>query len=101
MHQETVSPACQGLLLIFVLQEGRIERFDVALLGPHGSDLGGFALLRGTTQRGDSVQHEEEWQRIVAAVRLRVDGLGLVDAVVDEELAKQMSYYQDVVGEFG
>ena len=82
-------------------QEGKIERFDVALLEPHGSDLGGFALLRGTAQQIDSVQHEEEWHRLVAAVRLRVDGLGLVDALVDEELAKQLGYYQDAVGELG
>jgi hypothetical protein len=82
-------------------QDGKIERFDLALLSPHGSDLGGFALLRGTAQQIDSVQHEEEWHRLVAAVRLRVDGLGLVDALVDEELAKQMGYYQDAVGDLG
>ena len=41
------------------------------------------------------------FRRIVAAVRLRVDGLGLVDAIIDEELAKQMGYYQDAVGELG
>ena len=80
-------------------QEGKIERFDVALLTPHGSDLGGFALLRGTAQQIDSVQREEEFQRLVARVRLRVDSLGLVGALVDEELAKQMVYYQDEVGE--
>jgi hypothetical protein len=28
--------------------DGRIERFDVSLLEPHGGDLAGFALLRGT-----------------------------------------------------
>jgi hypothetical protein len=58
-------------------------------------------MLRGTAQQIDSVQREEEFQRIVAAVRLRVDGLGLVDAIIDEELAKQMGYYQDAVGELG
>ena len=34
-------------------------------------------------------------------VRLRVDGLGLVDALVDGEFAKQMGYYQDAVGDLG
>ena len=71
----------------------------MALLTPHGSDLGGFALLRGTAQQIDSVQREEEFQRLVARVRLRVDSLGLVGALVDEELAKQIGYYQDEVGE--
>ena len=29
-------------------QDGKIERFDVAVLAPHGSDLAGFALMQGT-----------------------------------------------------
>src|SRR5215218_8578043 len=29
-------------------QDGRIENFEVVLLYPHGGDLGGFALLRGS-----------------------------------------------------
>jgi hypothetical protein len=80
-------------------QEGKIERFDVALLEPHGSDLGGFALLRGTAQQIDSVQREEEFQRLIARARLRLESLGVVGAIVDEELTKQMGYYQDEVGE--
>ena len=80
-------------------QEGKIERFDVAFLRPHGSDLGGFALLRGTAQQIDSVQREEEFERQIARVRLRVDSLGVVGAIVDEDLAKEMGYYQDEVGE--
>jgi len=32
-------------------QEGKIERFDVALLEPHGSDLGGFACCAARRSR--------------------------------------------------
>ena len=35
-------------------QEGRIERFDVAVLNPTGGDLGGFIMLRGTAEQIDS-----------------------------------------------
>ena len=80
-------------------QEGRIERFDVALLAPHGGDLGGFALLRGTGEQIDSVQRDEEWERLVSRVRLIVENLGLVDAFVDEGLARGMSQYQDAIGQ--
>ena len=32
-------------------QEGRIERFDVAVLNPTGGDLGGFIMLRARRSR--------------------------------------------------
>jgi hypothetical protein len=80
-------------------QEGRIERFDVALLAPHGGDLAGFALLRGTGEQIDSVQRDEEWERLVSRVRLITENLGLVDAFVDEGLARGMGQYQDAIGQ--
>ena len=80
-------------------QEGQIERFDVAILAPHGGDLGGFALLRGTAAQIDAVRRSEEWRQLVDRVQLRVGGLGLIDAYVDEGVAKVMSEYQAAVGE--
>jgi hypothetical protein len=78
-------------------QEGRIERFDVAVLAPHGGDLGGFILLHGTEQQIDSLRRDEEFQRWIARVRLMTDDCGLADAYVDEGLARVMSLYQDVL----
>lgn len=82
-------------------QEGRIERFDVALLPPHGGDLGGFALLQGTGEQIDSVRRDEEFRRIVQRVRLVVEDLGLVDALVGEGIAQGLGLYQDAVGQLG
>ncbi len=82
-------------------QEGRIERFDVALLAPHGGELGGFALMRGTAEQIDSVRRDEEFRRMVQRVRLFVEDLGLVEAVVDEGLAEGLGLYQDAVGQLG
>ncbi len=82
-------------------QQGRIERFDVALLPPHGGDLGGFALLRGTAEQIDSVRRDEEFRRLVQRVRLVVEDLGLVDALVDDGLAQGLGLYQDAVGQLG
>ncbi|WP_068273612.1 hypothetical protein [Aldersonia kunmingensis] len=79
--------------------DGKIESFDVALLEPHGSDLGGFVLIRGTREQIDTLQHDEEWRRLIAAVRLRVEGVGAVDAIVDERLLAEIGYYQDAVSE--
>jgi hypothetical protein len=78
-------------------QKEQIERFDVAVLTPHGGDLRGFILLRGTEQQIDSLRRDEEFQRWIALVQLMTDQSGVADASVDEGLARAMSLYQDVL----
>ena len=46
-------------------KEGRIERFDVAILTPNGGDLGGLLLVRGTAAQIDSVRRSEDYQRLI------------------------------------
>ncbi len=82
-------------------KEGKIEHFDVALLAPHGGDLGGFILVRGTAQQIDSVRRDEEFERLIARVRLVVDDVGLADVFVDEKLAQVMAQYQEEIGKLG
>jgi hypothetical protein len=82
-------------------QEGSIERFDVALLTPHGGDLDGFALIRGSAEQIDSLRRAEEFLRLTQSADLIVDRLGVVDALVDEGLAEGMGRYQEVLGELG
>jgi hypothetical protein len=80
-------------------QEGRIESFDVCLLEPHGGDLQGFVLLRGSQDQMDAVHNDEEFQRQLTRANLIVDGLGIVSAAFGEELGRQMSMYQNEVAE--
>src|SRR5829696_2767617 len=80
-------------------QDGRIESFDVALLAPHGGDLQGFVLLRGSAGQLDALRRDEEFERLQQRVSLIVDRLGVVDAYVDEGLAEGTRIYQDAIGE--
>ena len=80
-------------------EEGRIERFDVALLTPHGGDLQGFILMRGTADQIDSLRRDEEFQRVTQRADQIVERLGVVDALVDEGIAEGMGIYQEVIGE--
>jgi hypothetical protein len=80
-------------------EEGRIEGFDVALLGPHGGDLQGFVLMRGSAEQLDSLRRDESFERLQQRVDLIVDRLGVVDAFVDEGLARGMGIYQDSIAE--
>ena len=79
-------------------QEGKIESFEVVVLGPTGGDVTGFVLVRGTPQQIDSVRRTKEYARLIDRVQLIADHVRVADAFVDEGLAKIMSQYQDEVG---
>ena len=75
--------------------DGRIESFEVCLLEPHGGDLGGFMLLRGSEEQIDAVHRSEDFQRVTTKASLVVDGLGIVPASIGEGLGRAMSIYQE------
>ncbi|MGO9154503.1 hypothetical protein [Mycobacterium sp.] len=76
--------------------EGRIDRFDVAVLPQNDRDLRGFILLRGTVEQINLLGDDEEFQRLLSDVQVVVDRVGVIDAFVDEALARTMHQYQDV-----
>ena len=82
------------------LQEaGRIESFEVVLLYPHGGDLAGFALLRGSHDQLNAVGGDDEFLRLTARAGLIVEGLGVVRAALGDGLEKEIGLYQQAVGE--
>jgi hypothetical protein len=80
-------------------QAGRIESFEACLLDPHGGDLAGFMLLRGTTEQMDSIHHDDQFQRQMTRANFIVDNLGVIHAYMGEELGRQMSRFQAEVAE--
>ena len=74
-------------------QEGRIEKFDVVLLGPSG-DLNGYIELHGSAEQLAAVHEDEEFQRTTIEASLIVDGLRLIDGITNEEIARQMELYR-------
>jgi hypothetical protein len=77
---------------------GDVESVDVVLLAPHGGDLSGFILLRGSEDQMAALRANEEFQRINARASLVVQRLGVVDAVVGEGIGEQISIYQEAIG---
>jgi hypothetical protein len=75
-------------------EDGRIEGFEVSLLQPHGGDLAGFVLLRGSQDQMDAVQHDDEFERLMTRANFIVDKLGVVPAAVGEGIARQVSIYE-------
>jgi hypothetical protein len=75
--------------------DGRIESFELCLLDPHGGELGGFAMLRGSEEQIDQVRRAEDFERLMAKASLIVDDLGMVGAAIGEGLARALAIYQE------
>ena len=77
-------------------QEGRIEKFDVVLLGAN-SDLNGYIELHGSAEQLAAVRQDEEFERNTIDASLVVDGLRHLDGVANDEIARQMVLYQESI----
>jgi hypothetical protein len=77
-------------------QEGRIERFDVVLLGPTG-DIDSYIELHGSAEQLAAVREDEEFQRNTIDAQLIVDGFHHAEGVTNEEIARQMALYQESI----
>jgi hypothetical protein len=82
-------------------QEGKIDSFEPVLLAPHGGDLAGFILLRGSRASLDEIRSSEEFQKLVARAASIVDDVGVIDAYTGDALAQQMGIFQAVSEELG
>jgi hypothetical protein len=80
-------------------QQGRIESFEVVLLYPHGGDLAGFSLLRGTHDQLNDVGGDDDFLRLTTRAGLIVEGLGVVRAVLGEGLEQQIGMFQQATQE--
>jgi hypothetical protein len=77
--------------------DGRIESFEVALLEPHGGDLQGYVMLRGSEDQIDSVRRDDDFQRLMTKGSLVVEDLGLISAFIGEGLARAMAIFQEEI----
>ncbi|QIK75112.1 hypothetical protein [Nocardioides piscis] len=82
------------------LQDGSIESFDPVILDPHGGDLQGFFLIKGSAQGLAAMMDSEEFQRLHVRATMIVDNLGIIRAHVDDEVLTQLGYFSDAAGEF-
>jgi hypothetical protein len=75
--------------------DGRIEDFEVALLEPHGGELQGFAMLRGSEDQIAAIRRDEEFERMMTKASLIVDDLGFIGAAIGASLGRAISIYQE------
>jgi hypothetical protein len=78
---------------------GEIESFEVVLLGAHGGDLTGFALLRGDPEKLGRLRMDPEVRRLTLRASACLEGVGLVDAVVDAGAIQSMATWKDAIAD--
>ena len=81
--------------------DGRIEGMDVALLDPHGGDLGGFFMVHGSEAQCAALPNDEEFRRATIDASLIVDNFGVVPAMTGEAVGAEMGMYADAVKKVG
>lgn len=77
-------------------QDGRIEAFDIVLLGPNGG-VGGYFAVHGSAEQLAALKEDEEFQRNTVDASLIVDNLRHLDGYTNEAVARQMAMYQDAI----
>jgi len=78
-------------------QDGRIESSETVLLNPHGGDLSGFTLVRGSEAQIAALRAEDEFERIVTRAALVVRNVGVVDAALGDGVQASIDVYQAAV----
>jgi hypothetical protein len=81
--------------------DGRIEGLDVALLDPHGGDLGGFFLVHGDEAQCAALTADEEFRRATIDASLIVERFGVVPAMTGDGVGREMGMYADAVKKVG
>jgi hypothetical protein len=82
-------------------EDRRIGRFDIAILKPQTTELGGFILIQGTQEQIDSLRRDEDFQVWINRVQLVADRVGIVDAWVDEGLTAATGLYEQALRKAG
>jgi hypothetical protein len=80
-------------------QEGAIESFEPVILEPHGGDLQGFILLRGSEERLAQLRVDDEFVRLSTRASLIVEGVGVVGAALGDGLQESIDIYQQTISE--
>jgi hypothetical protein len=80
-------------------QDGRIESQETVLLGPHGGELAGFILVRGSEAQIAALRAEDEFERIVTRAALVVQNVGVVDTSLGEGVQRSIGVYQAAIAD--
>ncbi len=71
------------------------------MLDPHGGDLSGFFMVRGSEAQCAALANDEEFRRASIDASLIVDNFGVVPAVTGDRVEHEMAMYSEAVAKVG
>jgi len=80
-------------------QEGAIEGFETVILEPHGGDLQGFILIRGSEQKLAQLRVDDEFVRLSTRASLIIESVGVIGAALGDGLEKAIATYQAAISD--
>jgi predicted RNase H-like HicB family nuclease len=80
-----------------LVSDGRIERFDTAILKPQSTELGGFILIQGSKPQLAELRGDHGFQQWVTRIQLVADKVGIVDTWAGEGLAEAFELYEEAL----
>jgi hypothetical protein len=69
------------------------------ILEPHGGDLQGFILLRGSEEKLAKLRVDDEFVRLSARAGLIVEGVGVIGAALGDGLQASIETYQQAIAD--
>ena len=81
--------------------DGKVEDFEIVLLAPHGGDLQGYAILRGSAEQLNALRDDDEFQRRNTRADQIVEGFGVIDAALGEGIGRAMNIYTEEIQALG
>jgi hypothetical protein len=82
-------------------EQGVIEGFETAILEPHGGDLQGFFLLKGSEEKLAALRVDDDFVRLTTRAAMIVEGLGVTGAALGDGLGDAIGLYQEAISELG
>jgi hypothetical protein len=73
--------------------KGEIASFDTVFLNPHGGDLNGFFLIRGSSNKLDALQESEAWVTHMTRAAMHLEGSGAVRGVTGDLVMERMALW--------
>lgn len=91
--QATLNNAMQ--YIIRLQQEGKIDRFEVVALEPHGSDLNGFVFITGDRETVAQLRAEDEFVSVMVGVQLVHRNVRVVGAYTGAEMQSLFAMWDE------
>ena len=79
-------------------QDGRIEKFEVRLMSPNGSELDGYIEVHGSAAQIAELKEDGEFLRNTMDAAQVVERLAHHEGWINDGIARAMEMYQDSIG---